>query len=118
MTYEEAKIKILEWACWYNNDFGCYHYERNICNDCEVRVALYAIEKQIKYRWHDLREDPFDLPSKTDLYLIAYKAPYNDKIYTNLEVYHQQEDEWGTPMGYEVVAWKELETLEGEGETE
>ena len=75
-----------------------------------------VIKHSVKYGWHDLRKDPFDLPSKTDLYLISYKAPYNGKIYTTLEVYHEQEKEWGTPMGYEVVAWKELEILEEEEE--
>lgn len=65
-----------------------------------------------KCRWHDLRKDPSDLPSETNLYLIAYKEPYGEKIHTNLEVYHDWEKEWGTPKGYEVVAWKDVEPFE------
>ena len=100
MTYEESieELKIVY----------------SFCNTEPImqEAIQNVIHHSIEYRWHDLTADPFDLPSKTDLYLIAYKAPYTGKIYTNLEMYFEQEKEWGTPMDYEVVAWKELEIFE------
>lgn len=61
MTNEEANKEAVE------------RIERNICNhmdlcrwvDCEkcaVGLAIKALKKADKYRWHDLSENPDDLP--------------------------------------------------------
>lgn len=70
--------------------------------------------KYDKYRWHDLRKDPDDLPTHDGLYAIAID-------YNGLEVGFGQ---WETVFGYgsgwtalmpqvqAVVAWKEIEPFE------
>lgn len=64
MNNEEA----IEYAKATNYCAGCTDYEciDDDCKDCEhksfFKMAIEALEKQDKYRWHDLKKNPNDLP--------------------------------------------------------
>ena len=115
MTNEEANKEAVE------------RIERNICNhmnlcgwvDCErcaVGLAIKALEKADKYRWHDLRKNPDDLPkadgnSESEYVLVMIGTPeWNswEQAY-----YHHGKRLWST---YEqnVFAWRYIEPFEGE----
>lgn len=96
-------------------------------------VASYLFEEQNKYRWHDLRKNPDDLPDvehRRKAYfhvvqaskearpaILQYKKEFGFGIY----------NEFGngpkftgidTDLVAPVVAWKEIEEFEGEKENE
>lgn len=65
------------------------------------------LEYHTKYRWHDLRKDPDDLPTADGVYLVAYKQEkYGTRLFLN-----------GTfAFNYELkaslsnlIAWREIE---------
>ena len=119
MTNEEANKEAIKGI------------ERNICNhmdlcrwvDCEkcaVGLAIKALEKADKYRWHDLRKNPDDLPEaigdgyESDYVLVMIGTPeWNswEQAY-----YHHGKRLWST---YEqnVFAWRYIEPF-GEEEDE
>ena len=118
MTNEEANKEAIKGI------------ERNICNhmdlcrwvDCEkcaVGLAIKALEKADKYRWHDLRKNPDDLPEaigdgyESDYVLVMIGTPeWNswEQAY-----YHHGKKMWST---YEqnVFAWRYIEPFEEEEE--
>ena len=68
MTYKEAKQKIQLEICVKRNKYtSCMSY----CKDCEIKIAKEAIEKAEKYKWHDLRKNPDDLPEDNKLIVIC-----------------------------------------------
>lgn len=66
MTTEEA-IDILNNTAWLGSDNGIRVYPA-------VKMAVTALENQSKYRWHDLRKDPMDLPPKGKTVVVAYES--------------------------------------------
>ena len=78
-------------------------------------MAIKALEKADKYRWHDLRKNPDDLPeadgnSESDYVLVMIGTPeWNswEQAY-----YHHGKRLWST---YEqnVFAWRYIEPFEG-----
>ena len=81
-------------------------------------MAIKALEKADKYRWHDLRKNPDDLPeadgnSESDYVLVMIGTPeWNswEQAY-----YHHGKKMWST---YEqnVFAWRYIEPFEEEEE--
>ena len=79
-------------------------------------MAIKALEKADKYRWHDLRKNPDDLPeadgnSESDYVLVMIGTPeWNswEQAY-----YHHGKRLWST---YEqnVFAWRYIEPFKGE----
>ena len=81
-----------------------------------IEMAVEALEKADKYRWHDLRKNPDDLPeadgnSESDYVLVMIGTPeWNswEQAY-----YHHGKRLWST---YEqnVFAWRYIEPFEEE----
>lgn len=127
MTYKEA-INYLPLPSF--EDYGTYFEEA-------YNMAIDVLEKADKYRWHDLRKDPTDLPTTWDddrFYDCVLENHTYDGFYAHFEyvedygfgeysstfdsgtlgfverVFSTMED-----LGYEkVIAWKEIEPFEVE----
>ena len=98
-----------------NNEKLAYELIKNLFLPREIReVCLKALEKADKYRWHDLRKNPDDLPeadgnSESDYVLVMIGTPeWNswEQAY-----YHHGKKMWST---YEqnVFAWRYIEPFE------
>ena len=109
MTNEEAKTIMDNLIYLYRplgNSLKAWH------------MAIKALEKADKYRWHDLRKNPYDLPeadgnSESDYVLVMIGTPeWNswEQAY-----YHHGKKMWST---YEqnVFAWRYIEPFEEEEE--
>lgn len=112
MTYEDA----LEYA-EYVKDRICYQtscWPQEDCPECAlnkwISIVKEAVEKQNKYRWHDLRKNPQDLPTSNMNVYIAYKWQESGKISYYLESF--VEGEFLSPSDAEVIAWKYIEPVE------
>ena len=106
MTIKEAKT-IME---------NLIYLYRPLGNSLKAwHMAIKALEKADKYRWHDLRKNPDDLPeadgnSESDYVLVMIGTPeWNswEQAY-----YHHGKRLWST---YEqnVFAWRYIEPFEG-----
>lgn len=129
MKLEEA-IKVLE-EMEYELDNLIWN--ESICSDENIKALNVAIETLKKYRWHDLRDNPNDLPDvehrrkayfyvvqagkETRPAILQYKKDFGFGIY----------NEFGngpkftgidTDLIAPVVAWKEIEEFESEEEDE
>ena len=79
-------------------------------------MAIKALEKADKYRWHDLRKNPDDLPeadgnSESDYVLVMIGTPeWNswEQAY-----YHHGKRLW-TTYEQNVFAWRYIEPFKGE----
>ena len=107
MTNEEAKT-IME---------NLIYLYRPIGDSLEaIEMAVEALEKADKYKWHDLRKNPDDLPEAdeygcSEYVLVMIGTPeWNswEQAY-----YHHGKRLWST---YEqnVFAWRYIEPFEGE----
>lgn len=82
----------------------------------ETKILQELIDKQNKYRWHDLRKDPNDLPEpmSTDIYVLADFNNYCNSSYGIVDF--SLDGEWCIgdflPKGINVIAWKYLEEFE------
>lgn len=126
----EKTIKVLE-EMEYELDNLIWN--ESICSDENIKALNVAIETLKKYRWHDLRDNPNDLPDvehrrKAYFYVVQagkearpailqYKKDFGFGIY----------NEFGngpnftgidTDLIAPVVAWKEIEEFESEEEDE
>lgn len=111
MTNEElAKSILMELEYGYIS-YGNLHGN----NEQGLNLIKGAIEKQNKYRWHDLRKDPNDLPS-VGKYLVKIMCELGEwyelndftetKNWIYIDFYHQED---ATDC---VVAWREIEPFE------
>ena len=108
MTYEEAK-KMLDAMLSFGMDFSW--------QDDAVSVGLKVIEKQIKYRWHDLRKDPEDLPIQDGWYYVAVEYDTVETgygYYENIKTVYGYTSEWNSvvPKVGNVIAWRYIEPFE------
>ena len=86
--------------------------------DDAIYVAIEALEKADKYRWHDLRKNPDDLPEadgndESDYVLVMIGTPeWNswEQAY-----YHHGKRLW-TTYEQNVSAWRYIEPFEEEEE--
>lgn len=115
MTNEEANKEAVE------------RIERNICNhmdlcrwvDCEkcaVGLAIKALEKADKYRWHDLRKNPDDLPEADEygcsecVLAVTGTPEWSDYEWA---YYNHNTMMWSTPFCVRnVCAWRYVEPFE------
>lgn len=66
MTYEEIE-NVINGLCEDRQfDIGCFYKCETDGRDCFVKIAKKALEKKNKYRWHDLINNPNDLPFDGD----------------------------------------------------
>lgn len=73
-----------------------------------------------RYRWHDLRKDPSDLPGHEDEYLCRLQSSVGE-IYYEVCHFYQVKEAWeqsSGPMYGIVVAWKYIELDEEDGNAE
>ena len=83
-------------------------------------LAVEALEKANKYRWHDLRKNPDDLPEadeygRSEYVLVMIGTPeWNgwEQAY-----YHHGKRLWST-YEQDVFAWRYIEPFEGEEDDE
>lgn len=87
MTNEEAKF-VLE------KNMSAYDIRLN----CAYDVAIEALENAEKYKWHDLRQNPNDIPNtKRQVYVACEWGEYSTDFY---------------PFADGVLAWREIEPFE------
>lgn len=75
------------------------------------------MEKEKKYRWHDLRKNPDDLPEDFHIVLICLKGYEGDFHGINIAIHNKFTHSWGATnkLSYkddEVIAWREIEPFE------
>lgn len=92
-------------------------------NQNQFNLLMQEDLRKAKYRWHDLRKNPEDLPNNTRTVIIAYEGfegksgyKYYDvaflgagDLWYSAEVYNfEYHDE-----GFLVLAWREVEPFKG-----
>lgn len=81
----------------------------NICDEISSRI----IER---YRWHDLRKNPNDLPNDFHTVLICLKGFEGKAAGVSMALHNSIQKGWGTESAsfedYEVIAWREIEPFE------
>lgn len=106
MTNREA-IKDIRRLCE-----TCKTLHADECNECFYPLVIEALEKADKYRWHDLRKNPDDLPNR-DCDLLAVRdcmglhrqAPVNFSNGTWFDCIFNETAE-------DIIAWREIEPFE------
>ena len=119
MTNEEAimllnpstRILALAEIEYYNGFRGKDAYIKAI-EDAHI-LAVEALEKADKYRWHDLRKNPDDLPEADEYGCSEYVlAMTGTPEWDNHEwaYYNHNTKMWSTPLyGQDVFAWRYIE---------
>lgn len=92
--------------------------------DYVIEEAIEVLEKADKYRWHDLRENPDDLPEEHHNYghsfsdeVLVITEEYENTIvaYINLTLniwFNPIHEEYLEPDFGKVIAWKYIESFE------
>lgn len=74
------------------------------------------MEKEKKYRWHDLRKDPEDFPEDNHNVLICLKGFEGNPVGVDIALHCKFTHVWGTTMSSfkdgDVIAWREVEPFE------
>lgn len=90
-------------------------------------TALDAPEKSIKYRWHDLRKNPYDLPVTDGKYEVVVRDEYGED-WIAMATWSGKVLLTGNKKGFglraefynmsfstnEIIAWREIEPFEEE----
>ena len=83
-----------------------------------INAAEVLKNNAIRYRWHDVRKDPADLPEGRFVLLFVMNRDGDFGVYSmadSLETCKRRvqeiEAEYG-PQGWEIKAWRELEQFE------
>ena len=83
-----------------------------------IEMAVEALEKADKYRWHDLRKNPDDLPEAdeygcSEYVLVMTGTPEWDNH--EWAYYNHNTRVWSTPFCEQnVFAWRYIEPFKGE----
>ena len=104
MTAEEA-VTLLEATKKMTEGISDLH---KVCE-----MAISALEKSEKYRWHDLRKNPEDLPEKTDPVLICDWVKC-DESHIGYELGVYSVFGWMKQTNHKILAWRYIEPLEEE----
>lgn len=106
-------IKDLEHACdTIDSEFSCAH--QDWCSECAINDMLKDKEK---YRWHDLRKDPNDLPEYGKLvvaWILEQSAVYNGYVISTSASYIHSYAMGVHNNLHEVIAWRYIEPFEEE----
>lgn len=117
MTIKEALISIVEDGI----SLGAGDYVELEA----LKVAKIVLEKADKYRWHDLRKDPEDLPKARErvLFLTIQMSDENELRYwsgeyaQNGEFFNDDYEGYITLGSYplkDIIAWRYIEPFEEE----
>lgn len=110
MKFEETQVCISECS----SHRGCCT-ECDCCGHIEMMdKAIESLEKAEKYRYHDLRKTPDDLPTDNYKVAICLKGFEGRKAGVNLAMHSKNEQLWVADDGLfykdcQVIAWKEIE---------
>lgn len=115
MTHKEA-MEVLKSDSCYECSYGTTNSAINCESDCVVKtatmIAIEALEKADKYRWHDLRKNTNDLPSDETICLVIDEFENLNLAYLST---HRQSDVWTGYKGLAIrqpVAWRYIEQFE------
>lgn len=104
--YEKALDELM-------ND--AYGIDKELARHCTIVENLQElIDKQEKYRWHDLRKNPNDLPKDDGLYVVyenVYARGYCDDNHYDCV---KQVKAWSNGILHTPIAWKRIEEFEDE----
>ena len=113
MTIEEAIEKLSN---RYMVVSECIDANSAIKENIALDMAISALEAQDKYRWHDLRKDPNDLPADFYSVLICVKGFEGKSGGETIAMHNSELNIWGScSCSYrdiEVSAWREIEPFE------
>lgn len=120
--YQEAfdKLASIDLQVYGEDKFGDGRLTPLYACECypdEFKVVQELIDKQEKYRWHDLRKDPNDLPNESLGCLVCMsKNGYSPHWFAS---YNKEREcwldgiDWGRKLD-KVIAWKYIEHFEDE----
>lgn len=110
MTLEEAN----KYASQTNFCEYCEQDFLSSCSGCPywdyITLSKQLIKNQLKYRWHDLRNDPNDLPEDNKEILVTFRYYFSDEEETAV-LWHTEEG-WVSTLGLihgRIIAWREIE---------
>lgn len=95
---------IDSWCGQYDSECACYPAE---CNGCKVNHLRELAEKEEKYRWHDLRKNPKDLPKTICEYACDVAVEWE-----NGDITYDIQSDFVVPQDtncYTVIAWRYVE---------
>ena len=113
MTPQEALNHFEEHLCKH-----CCKWDKSLrhCNTCPTDIAKKALEKADKYKWHDLRENPDDLPEadeygKSKYVLVRLGTP---EWYSCEWAYYNHNAKVWSLYEQNVFAWRYIEPFKEE----
>lgn len=122
---ENKAIEVLKSDTCYECSYGCdspYNCESERCEvKSATRMAVSALERQEKYKWHDLRKNPEDLPEvlgggySEAVEVVDEENNYDIGVYggNNRGFLGGLEGEFSWIEGT-IIAWKYVEVFEEE----
>lgn len=94
----------------------CKHHDDLMCRSCDLTDAIKLlwelIENRLKYKWHDLRNRPNDLPKNNKKVLVAFRHFFD--VEEIIILWHTEEG-WMCDLGLlngKAIAWREIEPFE------
>lgn len=81
-------------------------------------VVSYLFEEQNKYRWHDLRDNPNDLPEDNKQVLVSIKDGCIHRTWHDSHGWRNRNSKIRYYSDKSVLAWREIEEFESEEENE
>lgn len=112
IALEEAKEYIEN----TNICLECKHYDDLMCRSCDLTDAIKLlwelIKNRLKYKWHDLRNRPNDLPKNNKKVLVAFRHFFG--VEEIIILWHTEEG-WMCDLGLlngKAIAWREIEPFE------
>lgn len=111
MTNKEAIERIERNICTHID--WC---DSKDCENCEVELAIISLEEADKYRWHDLRKNPDDLPEadeygRSEFVFVMIGTP--EWYSCEWAYYHHDKKLWSI-YEQDVFAWRYIEPFEEE----
>lgn len=96
---------------------------KGLLSEKDVKRIRDALLNEMKYRWHDLRKNPEDLPEKCGFYIACVEHPTNHTRNTReVQLYNIVNGKcvWRKNNRFllekSVIAWREIEEFEVEEE--
>lgn len=102
MTNEEAIITLTNILI---DDYGCGLERRDYDS---MRHAVKVMENAEKYRWHDLRKNPDDMP---EIGLPVIVCDIQKRVCIRTLVSKRERYRWSQDK-YDVIAWRYIEPFE------
>ena len=111
MTNKEAIKRIERKICTHID--WC---DGGDCENCEVELAIIALEEADYYKWHDLRKNPDDLPEadeygKSEYVLVMIGTP---EWYSCEWAYYSHNAKQWSIYEQNVFAWRYIEPFKEE----